>query len=97
MEHVKAQGKYSLQYVLQHSQNFCVDELPYGIPLTYWQRHPKDFFCEYHPDGRPLYDELTPNYNQFVDLYNDKDYLGRFYQLYHFYGRHENVVPFGKE
>lgn len=96
LEHVKAQGKYTLQYVLQHSQNFCVDELPYGIPLTYWQRHPKDFFCEYHPDGRPLYDELTPNYNQFVDLYNDKDYLGRFYQLYHFYGRHENVVPFWK-
>lgn len=96
LANVKAQGKYPLQYVLQHPENFCVDELPYGIPLTYWKLHPDLFFCEYYPTGRPLYDEITPNYKHFVDMYNDKDYLGKYYYLYHFYGKHESVVPFWK-
>ena len=95
LSHIQAQGKYNLKYVYSHPENFCVDELPYGLPLTYWNIHPEFFYCEYHPEGRPLYDELTPNYKQFVDLYNDKVYLGRFYH-YHFYGIYEHEVPFWK-
>lgn len=95
LSHMKAQGKYNLEYVYTHPKNYCADELPYGLPLTYWTLYPDKFYCEYKPEGRSLYDELTPNYKQFVDLYNDKDYLGRFY-YYHFYGVNEHVVPFWK-
>lgn len=96
LENVKAKGEYDIKHVLTHPENFCLDELPYGVPLTYWKMHQEKFYCEYTPESRPLYDELTPNYKQFVDLYNDIDYLGKYYYLYHFYGMHENIVPFWK-
>lgn len=75
---------------------FQADELPCGLPAVYYNYYKESFYNELENDYRAIYDEITPNFVRYIDLYNDSKTLGIHYNE-HFYGLSSDNLPYLKK
>lgn len=87
---------YNYEHVISHEKSFCADELPNGLPFTYYSLFPDRYYNEYSGEGRPLYDEISDQFSNFIDIYNFHDELGKLYNKL-FYAKGKALdIPFWK-